>query len=169
VKERSIAYKTCFKEFANIYQLALFNMPYSITELGDFTANSTSIANHLQQVFGVTPRPEQLEAIGTLAVNQKDLILIAKTGFGKSLVFNSVPFLRGGVALIIMPLNVIEEGQTAALLRVTNRAKCSPIILNGDSNTPKLRADIQRGCYSHGLYSGTCIYSPCFLIVDSIP
>ena len=81
------------KELTNIYQLALFNMPYSTIESGGFTANSTSIANYLQQVFGITPWPEQLRAIRTLVVDQKDLILIAKTGFGKSLVFNSVPFL----------------------------------------------------------------------------
>ena len=68
-------------------------MPYSIIESEGFTANSTSIANYLQQVFGITLWPEQLRAIRTLVVNQKDLILIAKTGFGKSLVFNSVPFL----------------------------------------------------------------------------
>jgi superfamily II DNA helicase RecQ len=127
-------------------------MPYSILESANFTANPASIADYLQQVFGHTPRPEQLEAIRSLVIDQKDLILIAKTGFGKSLVFNSVPFLQGGVALIIMPLNAIEEGQTAALLKVTDRAKCSPIILNGDSNTSKLRDNIQRGCYSHGLY-----------------
>ena len=127
-------------------------MPYSIIKSANFRGNPTLIAKHLQKVFSITPRPEQLEAITTLVVDQKDLILIAKTGFGKSLVFNSVPFLRGGVALIIMPLNAIEEGQTTALLRVNNHASCSPIILNGDSNTPELRADIQKGCYSHGMY-----------------
>ena len=94
VKVRSIEYRICFKQgINNIYQLALFNMPYSIIESGDFIVNSTSIANYLQWVFGVTPQPEQLRAIRTLVVDQKDLILIAKTGFGKSLVFNSVPFL----------------------------------------------------------------------------
>ena len=127
-------------------------MPYSIVESANFTVNLTSIADHIQHVFDKTPRPEQLEAIRTLVVDRKDLILIAKTGFGKSLVFNSVPFLRGGVALIIMPLNAIEQGQTEALLRVTDRAKCSPVILNGDTNTSELRTDIQRGCYSHGSY-----------------
>jgi len=127
-------------------------MPYSITDSARFKANPTLMAKHLQQVFSITPRLEQLEAIKTLAVDQQDLILIAKTGFGKSLVFNSVPFLRGGVALIIMPLNAIEEGQTTALLGVADRARCSPIVLNGDSNTPELRVDIQRGYYSHGSY-----------------
>jgi superfamily II DNA helicase RecQ len=147
----------------------LFSIPYSIRESANFIANITSIADCFQQVFGHTPRPEQLEAIKTLVVDQKDLVLIAKTGFGKSLVFNSVPFLRGGVALIIMPLNAIEEDQTAALLRVVNRARCSPVILNGDSNTSELRANIQKGHYSHSLYF-LCPYpDPSVLIADSIP
>ena len=75
--------------------------------------------------------------------------------------FNSIPFIRGGVALIIMPLNVIEEGQTAGLLQIKDHAKCSPVILNGDSNTSELRADIQRGCYSHSSYS-------CAIFIDSL-
>ena len=141
-------------------------MPYTITESTDFIANPSQ---YLKQVFGHTPRPEQLKAIQTLVIDRKDLILIAKTGFGKSLVFNSVPFIQGGVALIIMPLNAIEEGQTAALLQIKGHAKCSPVILNGDSNTLELRADIQRGCYSHGSYSCAYICLPSILIVDSLP
>jgi hypothetical protein len=61
-------------------------MPYSIIESGGFIANSTSMTNFLQRVFCVNAWLEQLEAIRTLVVDQKDLILIAKTEFGKSLV-----------------------------------------------------------------------------------
>jgi len=78
------------KQFTNPYQLASFNMSYSIIE----SANSQqTLADRVQRVFAKTPGPEQLEAIRTLIIDRKDLILIAKTGFGKSLVFNSVPFL----------------------------------------------------------------------------
>src|SRR5436309_1557527 len=135
-------------------------MPYTITESTNFIADLTLIADYLKEVFGFIPRPEQLKAIRTLAVDRKDLILIAKTGFGKSLVFNSIPFIRGGIALIIMPLNAIEEGQTVGLLQIKASAKCSPVILNGNSNTLELRADIQRGCYSHSSYSYTISVNP---------
>ena len=73
-----------------------------------------------------------------MIVDQKDLILIAKTGFGKSLMFNSVSFLQGGVALIIMPLHAIENEQVADLLKVTDHARCSSVVLNADSNTSEL-------------------------------
>ena len=68
----------------------------------------------LQHVFGYKPREEQLEAIKTLAIDQKDLILIAQTNFGKSIVFQSMPVLRDGICLIIMPLNLLETDQVSS-------------------------------------------------------
>ena len=127
-------------------------MSYFITKSANFAENPTSIIDHVWQVFNKISWSEQLEAIRTLIVDQKDLILIAKTGFGKSLVFNSVPFLWGDVVLIIMSLHAIEDGQVADLLKVTDHARCSPVVLNADSNTSELWADIQKDCYSHGLY-----------------
>ena len=66
----------------------------------------------LHQLHGFHPRPEQVEAINTLTIDQRDLILIARTGWGKSMIFQSVPALRrGGIALMLMPLNLLEEDQ----------------------------------------------------------
>ena len=65
----------------------------------------------LHAIFGYKPRDEQVEAIKTLAIDQQDLILTAHTGFGKSMVFHSISVLRGGISLIIMPLNLLEEEQ----------------------------------------------------------
>ena len=68
----------------------------------------------LRRVFGYEPREEQLEAIKTLSIDQEDLILIARTNFGKSMVFQSVPILRGGICLMIMPLNLLEMDQASS-------------------------------------------------------
>ena len=127
-------------------------MFYFIIKSANFTENSISIINHVRQVFNKIPQSEQLEAIRTLIVDQKDLILIAKTEFEKSLMFNSVSFLWEGVALIIMSLCAIENEQVADLLKVTDHARCSSVVLNADSNTSELWADIQKDCYSHDLY-----------------
>ncbi|OXV05210.1 hypothetical protein Egran_07022, partial [Elaphomyces granulatus] len=71
----------------------------------------------LCQLHGFHPRPEQVEAIKTLAIDQKDLILIARTGWGKSMIFQSIPALRkGGIALMLMPLNLLEEDQGCAYM-----------------------------------------------------
>jgi len=60
----------------------------------------------LHEIFNLEPRPEQVEAIATLVIRQKDLILIARTGWGKSMIFQAVPALRKGVCLMLMPLNL---------------------------------------------------------------
>ena len=127
-------------------------MSYFITKSANFAEKPISIINHVQQVFNKIPWSEQLEAIRTLIVDQKDLILIAKTEFEKSLMFNSVSVLQEDVVLIIMSLCAIENEQVADLLKVTDHARCSSVVLNADSNTSELWADIQKDCYSHDLY-----------------
>ena len=67
------------------------------------------LSETLRETFGFDSRPEQLEAITTLAIDMKDMILIARTGFGKSMIFQSLPALRGSICLIIYPLNLLEE------------------------------------------------------------
>ena len=127
-------------------------MSYFITKSANFTENSISITDHVWQVFNKISWSEQLEAIRTLIIDQKDLILIAKTEFEKSLMFNSVSVLQEDVVLIIMSLCAIENEQVADLLKVTDHARCSSVVLNEDSNTSELWADIQKNCYSHDLY-----------------
>ena len=69
-KVRSIAHGIASKKlFTNLYQLALFNMPYTITESTNFMANPTLMADYLKEVFGFSLRPKQLKAIRTLAVD----------------------------------------------------------------------------------------------------
>jgi superfamily II DNA helicase RecQ len=72
-----------------------------------------SLPSILENLLPFPPRDGQIEAIRSLAVNQQDLILIAPTGWGKSAVFQAIPALRGGICLMIMPLNLLEEGQVS--------------------------------------------------------
>src|SRR5436305_7049984 len=84
-----------------------------MTHHGLRTPKIECLPETLRRVFGYEPREEQLEAIKTLTIDQKNLILIARTNFGKSMVFHSVPILRGGICLIIMPLNLLENEQAS--------------------------------------------------------
>ena len=72
-----------------------------------------SLPSTLANLLGFPPRDGQTEAIRSLAVDQMDLILIAPTGWGKSVVFQAIPALRGGICLMIMPLNLLEEDQVS--------------------------------------------------------
>ena len=82
-------------------------MPHTPLRSPDPESLPAAIANILK----FPPRDGQIEAIRTLAVDQLDLILIAPTGWGKSAVFQAIQPLRGGVCLMVMPLNLLEEGQ----------------------------------------------------------
>ena len=86
-----------------------------MTHHGIQTLKIECLPKTLQRVFGYEPRKEQLEAIKSLTIDQEDLILIARTNFGKSMVFQSVPILRGGICLMIMPLNLLEMDQASSL------------------------------------------------------
>ncbi|KAJ6041554.1 P-loop containing nucleoside triphosphate hydrolase protein [Penicillium canescens] len=101
----------------------------------------------LHRLHGFQPRPDQVEAIKTLAIDQRDLILIARTGWGKSMIFQSVPALRtGGIALLIMPLNLLEEDQAASIKKISG---CVPCILNSKSNNAHVRQRIMNGEFTH--------------------
>ena len=84
-------------------------MPHIPLRSPDPESLPSTLANLLEH----PPRDGQIEAIRSLAVDQQDLILIAPTGWGKSAVFHAIPALRGGICLMIMPLNLLEEGQVS--------------------------------------------------------
>jgi superfamily II DNA helicase RecQ len=84
-------------------------MPHTLLRCPDVESLPSTLAN----ILGFPPRNGQIEAIRSLAVDLQDLILIAPTGWGKSAVFQAIPALRGGICLMIMPLNLLEEDQVS--------------------------------------------------------
>ena len=99
-------------------------------------------------VFGFTLREEQIDAIWTLYSEQKDHLLLAKTGFGKSLIFQLLPFMYSetGVALILMPLKLLQAEQCAM---VNGLSGGQGIVLNSENNTKRIRSSIGKGRYTH--------------------
>lgn len=64
-------------------------------------------------IFGFTLKEAQVDTIYTLFYEHRDLLLLAKTGFGKSLIFQLLPFLfdHTGVVVIFMPLKLLQAEQ----------------------------------------------------------
>ena len=99
-------------------------------------------------VFGFELRDAQVDDICTLFYKRRDLLLPAKTGFGKSLIFQLIPFLIStpGVVLTLMPLKLLQAEQSEMI-------NCIPygkgIVLNGENNTKRVLADIAIGGYTH--------------------
>ena len=114
-------------------------------------AHLGALRARLQELHGFVPRDEQVKAIDTLINARQDLILIAKTGWGKSLIFQSVPCLiKNSICLMIIPLNLLEEDQAQCMRELKG---CKPCVLNGETNSAALRSDIQSGLYTHVLTS----------------
>jgi len=74
------------------------------------------LANRLQSAFGVAPKPRQLSEIYDVAVHKKDVIVVAGTGSGKSLVFQAISkAIEGGIILVISPTIALMDDQVCEL------------------------------------------------------
>ncbi len=70
-------------------------------------------------VFGFPLYDAQVEAIYTLFYERRDLLLLAKTGFGKSLIFQLISFftVTPGIVLTLMPLKLHQAEQSEKIDR----------------------------------------------------
>ncbi|RTE68268.1 hypothetical protein BHE90_017355 [Fusarium euwallaceae] len=107
----------------------------------------TQLASRFESTVGFRPRPEQVEAVCKLVVDQKDPMLIAPAGWGKRVVFQAVPALSGGICITIMPLTLLEEDQARSVSKIPG---CNPCILSATTNSPALLEDIRNGTHTHG-------------------
>lgn len=114
--------------------------------------------------FHLQPHEEQIDAIQHLVNQRDDLILIAKTGWGKSLIFQCIPLLHPdkNICLLIVPLNLLEEDQASHINEIDGCAAC---ILNATTNTAALRNKIKDGEYTHVLTSPEIVLHKKFLPV----
>lgn len=85
--------------------------------------------------------------------NSRDVLLVAKTEYGKTLVMTGYQALlqpgQGAVTLIISPLKAIENSQALKLVEQFGTTMFKPFVLNGDSNSTANRSAIVRGKYTH--------------------
>ena len=99
-------------------------------------------------VFGFTLHDAQANAIYTLFHEKIDLLLLAKTGFGKSLIFQLFPFMTAtpGVVLILMPLKLLQAEQSELINQIPQG---KGTVLNGENNTRNVLAGIANRGYTH--------------------
>ena len=116
-----------------------------------YNFNQSSFNDCIRKLEALTRfplRPGQVEALQSLAEG-KDVVLVAKTGYGKTLIFTGYNFLIPptieAITLIISPLVAIEQDQAEEL---KNRfgPYATPVVLDGKA---ELRAEIARGKYTH--------------------
>lgn len=112
------------------------------------TYSSTYIRTRLRELFQIDGKDTQIEVLQGLLVHRQDTILLAKTGFGKSILFQAPPLLlkEGGIAIILMPLLALEAEQHCKIGAIPGSRPC---VLNGDTNSPELRMKIRSGTFTH--------------------
>jgi ATP-dependent helicase YprA (DUF1998 family) len=99
-------------------------------------------------------RDQQLDALEKLIEHKIDVMLIAKTSFGKSLIFQLAPLLMPdpeelGIALILMPLTLLQQNQAENVIKRGAHLGAKCIVLDQDSNDRRNRRLIAEGKYTH--------------------
>ncbi len=99
-------------------------------------------------IFGFTLQEAQVDAVWTLFYERRDLLLLAKTGFGKSLIFQLLPFMfePTRVVIILMPLKLLQEEQNSLINRI---ASGNAIVLTGENNQKAVQQSIACQNYTH--------------------
>jgi superfamily II DNA helicase RecQ len=101
-----------------------------------------------RHLYPFQPRQKQVDAIWHLVFKKKDLLLAAKTSFGKSVIFQAAPLFRqGGIGLIIIPLDRIGQEQCIKIQRLPGARS---VFINGRTDkTDALAQEIEMGAYTH--------------------
>src|SRR3981189_72817 len=81
-----------------------------------------AIDEAIQLLYPYAPREGQRNALRQLIYKRKDLILIAKTSFGKSMILQAVSILiRKSTTVVVLPLDQIGLEQAEYITRIGGR------------------------------------------------
>lgn len=141
-------------DFERIAREIIEAQPIDISTISDDTKlqdmSMDQVAKRVHEITGLIGRTKQVEAIHIVGCLRQSLILLARTSFGKSLIFNVLPLLhpsKTSVILIVMPLKLISEQQVN---RVKDYNRGRPFVYDVDHNSRRDRLSIAAGCYTHG-------------------
>ena len=73
---------------------------------------------------GLVPHVEQVRTLRRLIFSQGDVLLIARTGFGKSLIFHAYSILTRNITLQLVPLTKLGEEQLADIRKFPGARSC---------------------------------------------
>lgn len=109
-----------------------------------------AIDKAIQLIYPYIPRDGQREALHRLIYRRRDLILIAKTSFGKSMLLQAVSVLLDKtITVVILPLKQIGIEQTAYIRAIGGR----PCFISSETINPCILNEISEGRYTHVLLS----------------
>ena len=112
------------------------------------------------------PRPEQVRAVRRLVFRHGDTLLIARTGFGKSIVMHAVPLLADKICIQLTPLNKLGEEQVRDIKRLPGAKPCLVTAETRHKN-PALLEQIRRLDFTHVVMGPEQLLSPEFRDVST--
>ena len=121
---------------------------HRLPRFGDMS--KADVGLRVQELWGYTAKSIQVDTIWEVGCQQKSRILVAKTGVGKSLMFETIPLLdpdRPGIALVVMPLKHIQHQQLEKINSVSGAAAA---VYDGSQHSQLLRYQIAAGHFTHG-------------------
>ena len=113
----------------------------------------------VNELFGYEGRDIQIDTIWDVGCRSRSQILVAKTGIGKSLIFEAVPLLdpsRPGIALIVMPTKHIQWQQ---LDKVNQIEGARAVVYDADHKDAETRYRIAAGHFTHGRSTQSVLYN----------
>lgn len=96
------------------------------------------------------PRLEQVRTLRRLIFGQSDVLLIARTGFGKSLIFHAYSILTGKITIQLIPLTKLGDEQLSDIRRFTGARPCL-VDAKTRSEEKRILERIAAGQYTHVL------------------
>jgi superfamily II DNA helicase RecQ len=109
------------------------------------------IEEAVELVFGFPAKKDQIQSLHSFLIQKEDRILVAKTGYGKSVVSQLLPLLcKDSIVLILLPLNALGAEQ---LMDIEKLPLANPVWLHADNNDESTLRKIAAGLYTHILVS----------------
>lgn len=111
------------------------------------------------------PRTLQVDVLQRLVFARQDLILVAKTGFGKSLIFHAWTILTGKVSIIIVPLLGLADQTYEDFCSIPG---ANPIIVSKETKSrhknifAHIREGDGKGLFTHLIMGPEQLASPDF-------
>jgi hypothetical protein len=108
------------------------------------------VVSTVQKRFEFALKHEQVNAMNVLLKEEKDLILIVKIEFKKSIIFQatSLMYATFKIVLIIMSLKMLKKKQCKKLKKI---ADCASFVLNDDSNKLFNLKRIRQCAFTHNM------------------
>ena len=113
------------------------------------------ITSVVRLLYPFQPREKQVDCMQWLLYRKEDLVLVAKTSFGKSLVWQILPCLvPRTIVIAILPLLALGAEQASSIQKyLAANAGARPIFVNARNIGKTMLHDIQIGYYTHILVS----------------